>query len=299
MSLRQRVRDIWRKNAPEVIGWWDGSLPEFVTARRPSEPLDGVPVFGYHLVEHDKFEADLAFLRSNGYATLDTTELLDFLNGRTRISPRSVMLTFDDGPRNFYDVAFPLLQKYGAKAVAFIAPGLHAEAEIPDVEARPMTWGEIRTIAASGLVEFQSHTFESRYVPNWPMPAALAGCDPALENARRREPRPLDADLVDSRKAIVAHVPSASVEHLCFPQYIGTDDALRTASSVGFKGCYWGLLKGRPLNRAGQSPLTISRVSDEFLRRLPGEGRVGFGHLIGERLHRIRLARKWRRQYGD
>jgi len=94
-------------------------------------------------------------------------------------------------------------------------------------------------------------------------------------------------------------VPSASVEHLCFPQYIGTDDALRTASSLGFKGCYWGLLKGRPLNRAGQSPLTISRVSDEFLRRLPGEGRVGFGHLIGERLHRIRLARKWRRQYGD
>jgi hypothetical protein len=58
------------------------------------------------------------------------------------------------------------------------------------------------------------------------------------------------------------------------------------------------LLKGRPLNRAGQSPLTISRVSDEFVRRLPGEGRVGFGHLVRERLHRIRLAREWRRQYG-
>ena len=197
VSLSQRVRDIWRKNAPEVIGWWDGSLPEFVTARRPLEPLDGVPVFGYHLVEHDKFEADLAFLRSNGYATLDTTELVDFLNGRTRIAPRSVMLTFDDGPRNFYDVAFPLLQKYGAKAVAFIAPGLHAEAEIPDVEARPMTWGEIRTIAASGLVEFQSHTFESRYVPNWP-------CRPRSPAATRRS----------KTRGVASHVPSMPISSL-------------------------------------------------------------------------------------
>jgi hypothetical protein len=126
------------------------------------------------------------------------------------------------------------------------------------------------------------------------MPAALAGCDPAIENARRRAPRPLDADLVDSREAIVAHVRGARVEHLCFPMYIGNDDAIRTASSVGFKGCYWGLLKGRPLNRAGQSPLTISRVSDEFVRG-PGEGRVGFGHLA---LTTHATSREWRRQYG-
>jgi len=196
-------------------------------------------------------------------------------------------------------VAFPLLQKYGAKAVAFIAPGLHAEAEVPDVTARPMTWGEMRTIAASGLVEFQSHTFESRYIPNWPMPAALAGCDPAIENARRREPRPLDADLLDSREAIVAHLHGVRVQHLAFPMYIGSDDAIRTAESLGFKACYWGLVKGRPLNRAGHSPLMISRVSDEFLRRLPGEGRVSFAGLIRERLHRIGLAREWRRRYGD
>jgi len=109
----------------------------------------------------------------------------------------------------------------------------------------------------------------------------------------------LDADLLDSREAIVAHLHGVRVQHLAFPMYIGSDDAIRTAESLGFKACYWGLVKGRPLNRAGHSPLMISRVSDEFLRRLPGEGRVSFAGLIRERLHRIGLAREWRRRYGD
>src|SRR5690606_12574844 len=109
-----------------------------------------------------------------------------------------------DGPRNFYDVAFPLLRKYEAKAVAFIAPGLHADAEedANDDEARPLSWREIECIAEAGLVDFQSHTYESRFVPRWPMPVPLAGCRPQIEAARRRAPVPLEQDLIDSRVAI-------------------------------------------------------------------------------------------------
>lgn len=299
MGVGTIISDAWRKNAPEIAGWWNGSLPSFVTARRISGPLDGVPVFCYHLVEADKFEADLRFLRDNGYRTLSADDMVGYLRGSQSIGARSVMLTFDDGPRNFFDVAFPLLAKYGARAVAFIAPGLHAEAGPDDAAAvaRPMTWEEIRAIHASGLVDFESHTFESRYVPDWPRPAMLAGCDPALEEARRRPPAPFAEDIADSRAAIAARLPTSMVEHLSFPMYLGNETAVRAAQSLGFKACHWGLIVGRPLNRSGDSPFYISRLSDEFLRRLPGRGRVGFAHLLRERLHRARTARAWRRQF--
>jgi hypothetical protein len=299
VSIQARIRDAWRKNSPELIAWWNGSLPGFVTARRPAEPLDGVPVFCYHLVEHETFAADLEFLKRNGYSTLGAAELVGYLDGSLKIPPRSVMLTVDDGPRNFHDVAFPLLQKYGAKVVAFIAPGLHVEAEPVAATARPMTWPEIESIAQSGLVEFQSHTFESRYVPKWPMPAPLAGCRPDIENPRRRSPLSIEQDLIDSRNAIVARLPDATVEHLAFPMYQGSDAAVRTAQALGFKACYWGLVTGRPLNRPGDSPFMISRLSDEFLRRLPGEGRASLLDLLRERLHRVQTARAWRRQYAS
>jgi peptidoglycan/xylan/chitin deacetylase (PgdA/CDA1 family) len=299
VSIRRKISDFWRKNSPELVAWWNDALPAFVTARHPIEPLGGVPVFCFHLVDHDTFEADLRFLQRNNYRTLSAGEFLRYLDGTMAVGPRAVLLTFDDGPRNFYDVAFPLLQKYGAKAVAFIAPGLHADREPTETTERPMTWQEVEAIAASGLVDIQSHTYESRYVPRWPMPVPLAGCSAALENSRRREPVSLEQDLRDSRVAILRRLPGRSVEHLAFPMYVGTDEATHVAASLGFKACYWGAVKGRPLNRPGDSPRTVSRLSDEFVRRLPGEGRVGIGYLLRERVRRARSARAWRRRYAS
>src|SRR5690606_4790259 len=157
---------------------------------------------------------------------------------------------------------FPLLEKYGMRAIAFIAPGLHADVEPDDCEARPMSWPELKAVAASGLVELQSHTYESRFVPRWPLPVPLAGCRQDSEASRRRKPVSLERDRLDSRRAIVDRLPGATVEHLAFPMYEGTEEGVRCAASAGFRACYWGLIPGRWLNRPGDSPLEISRLSD-------------------------------------
>ena len=299
-SFLATLQAMWRKNVPELIAWWNGGLPAFVTAWRPKETLGGVPVFCYHLVEADRLEADLQFLQRNGYLTLSDSELEQHLTGQWVAPPRSVVLAFDDGPRNFYDVAYPLLCRYQAKAIAFIAPGLHAEAGEGDaVDARPMTWKEIGEIHASGQVKFHSHTLESRYVPQWPMPAPLAGCDPMIEGARRHAPLPFERDLEASRIMIEMRLPGAHVTQLAFPMYLGTEEAVAAARKLGFSACYWGLLPGHPLNCPGDSPFHISRVSDEFLQRLPGEGRIGMLGLIRERIRRIRFGRYWRQRYGQ
>ena len=299
MGIFSALRDAWRKNGPELRGLTNGAIAGFVTVRRPTEVLAGVPVFCFHLVEAGPFEADLAFLSRNGYQTIRGRDLLDHLNRRRVLPARSVLLTFDDGPRNFHDVAFPLLAKYRAHAVAFIAPGLHAfAADEEDTDARPMTWEEIGRIHESDLVEFQSHTLESRYVPDWPAPAALSGCKPAIENRRRGEPLPLREDLERSRRLIEARLPHATVNQLAFPMYLGNEEAIAEARSVGIDACYWGLRPGRALNRPGDSTFHISRMSDEFLRRLPGVGRITLRELLRTRIHRIRAARAWRQSHG-
>lgn len=291
--IARTLRGAWRKNSPELLGLFDGSLPDFVTAARPAERLEGVPVFCFHLVEPERLHDDLAFLHRNGYRTLSAAELLAHLDDHAPVASRSVVLTFDDGPRNFHDVAFPLLKAFNAHAIAFVAPGLHGD-EDGETSDRPMTWDELHAVQRSGLVEIQSHTFESRYVPTWPTPAPLAGCHPELE-ARRRLPAalPIERDLARSREEIERRLPGTAVRHLSFPMYIGSEAAIASARAQGFQACYWGYRPRRPLNRAGDSPFHISRISDEFLRRLPGERRATALDLMRERYRRIQAARRW------
>ncbi len=298
MTLLSSLKDGWRKNAPEALGFLNGALPDFVTARRPREDLRGVPVFAYHLVQPDAFDADLEFLVANEYKTLGGNDFVNYLEGTGDVATRSVVLTFDDGPKNFFEVAFPILERYRARALAFIAPGLHADAGVDDdTDARPMTWQEIATIHASGLVDFQSHTFESRFVPNWPQPVPLAACDPAIERKRRRPPLPFEADLALSRRELERRLPGAKIDQLAFPMYLGTPAAVKSARDVGFRACYWGLIPKRPVNRRGDSPFYVSRLSDEFLRRLPGTGRITIREMFRARLLRIREGRAWRQRF--
>jgi len=300
MGLVTALQAAWRKNEPELQGIFNGALPEFVTAARPRASLSGIPVFCYHLVEPDEFEADLAHLARNGYRTLRGQELIEHLRGDRALPERSVLLTFDDGPLNFFQVAFPLLQRFGARATAFIAPRLHADAtnELA-TEARPMTWEEIAAIHASGLVEFQSHTLESRFVPEWPRPAALSGVRWAIEAPRRGTALPLREDLERSRQVIEARLPGLRVNQLAFPMYLGTPEAIEHARAAGLEACYWGLRPGRALNAPGDSPFHVARMSDEFLRRLPGDGRISVRELLRLRVRRIQAARAWRRRYPE
>src|SRR5690606_9912496 len=116
-----------------------------------------VPVFCYHVIQGETFEHDLMHLRDGGYVTIDADQLLDHLCQRKAAPSRSVVLSFDDGARNLYEVAFPLLRRFGMKAVAFVAPRFHDEAQsMATREDRPCTWAEIEEMHASGLIDFQS-----------------------------------------------------------------------------------------------------------------------------------------------
>jgi len=95
-----------------------------------------------------------------------------------------VVLTFDDGPRNHYEVVFPLLKRYGMKGVAFIAPRFHTY-NCNNSLLQPLSWQQIREMHESEAIDFQSHTYEHRYLPRWPEPVSLEGSDPEVVESLR------------------------------------------------------------------------------------------------------------------
>ncbi len=178
-TLTNKLRWSYRKNAPDLFAILTRNYPDFVTARNPAPLREEIPVFTFHTVEPVAFEAQLQYLKHNGYRTLSGTEFQTAMSGEIAIPPKSVVLTFDDGRASLWSVAFPLLQKYGFCAISFIIPGLipeyatlaktyedyiAGEATTEDLLSRERSveplcsWEEIYAMHESGVIDFQSHT---------------------------------------------------------------------------------------------------------------------------------------------
>ena len=120
---------------------------------------------GEYFITADTFEKDLKWLRDHGYTTISVKQLADYAKNGARLPEKPVLLTFDDGYRNNYTLAFPLLQKYNAKAVISL---IGSESDLSsDTVYRGdadtggnITWGEAALMVQSGLVEIGNHTYD-------------------------------------------------------------------------------------------------------------------------------------------
>jgi hypothetical protein len=131
------------------------SYPPFVLANKPNPLRDEVPVFMFHSVERETFTAQLDFLAQNHYQTLTLPAFMAFLNGKQQLDRPSVLLTFDDGHKNWYGVAYPLLRKYGFHAIGFLVPTFIRQQPTPGAW---LSWPEVLEMEQSGVMHFESHT---------------------------------------------------------------------------------------------------------------------------------------------
>jgi peptidoglycan/xylan/chitin deacetylase (PgdA/CDA1 family) len=97
------------------------------------------------------FAAQMKYLADNGYTTLTMREVHAILAGSMPLPPKPIALTFDDGYRDFYTAAWPVLKQYNFKATNYVvttAIGLEPY----------MTWAMLQELDASGQVEIGAHT---------------------------------------------------------------------------------------------------------------------------------------------
>ena len=136
-----------------------------------------IPSFIFHKVEAEEFELLIQHLKRNNYLTLSIKEYYEYLTDVKKDTRQKVLLTFDDGWRNNWSVVFPILKKYGMKAVFYVNPGLlhedigcgpnledvwrgkHDFKELINFEKKYpfISWKEAEIMENSGLVNIESH----------------------------------------------------------------------------------------------------------------------------------------------
>lgn len=138
----------------------------------PARNAGALPILMYHGISNDPertsayykvntspavFERQMAFLKEGGYQTIALSEAVRLLNRREPVGRNRVVISFDDGYRNFYTHAFPILQKYGFTATMFLPTAYIGSTRGSFKGVECMTWNETRELRKAGI-EFGSHT---------------------------------------------------------------------------------------------------------------------------------------------
>lgn len=121
----------------------------------------GIPVLNYHQIndkDHNAltvpvadFEREMAYLKADGYTSITPEQLSDHLKYGKPLPEKPVMITFDDGYRDNYTNAFPILQKYGFTASIFLVSDFMGRFD------NYLTWEQVQEMSEAGI-NMESHT---------------------------------------------------------------------------------------------------------------------------------------------
>lgn len=121
-----------------------------------------------------EFEAQMSYLAHSGYKALSLNEFFLYKKGELKVPKKSVLITFDDGWRDNFYFAYPILKRYKLKACIFLVTSWIEKASQKSAEFRPslhseckklvpsepscvlLNWDEIAQM--SDICDFASHT---------------------------------------------------------------------------------------------------------------------------------------------
>ena len=140
------------------------SLAACQSSGNSENPYHGrkLPVLMYHHVVEDgqecndmtvtvsRLREDLQWLRDSGYTTVLPRELA----AGDPLPEKPVLITFDDGYRSNYNLAFPIFQEFEAKMIISVMVYMQDNAASDFI-----TWAMCREMIDSGLIEIGSHTY--------------------------------------------------------------------------------------------------------------------------------------------
>jgi peptidoglycan/xylan/chitin deacetylase (PgdA/CDA1 family) len=146
------------------------SLP--LTRSLGPEQGSRVPILMYHSISNnlfgmshpyyhintlpEVFSRQMRWLRNSGYRAIDLPEAWAGLQNGTDLS-KTIVITFDDGYRDFYTDALSILKQCGFIATIFLATDRVCSTPARIEGADYLTWSDVRELHAEGI-RFGSHT---------------------------------------------------------------------------------------------------------------------------------------------
>lgn len=147
---------IWQEKQEEE------TLP--VSAVTVEQDNRAVLVLNYHKIanEHkslsvtlDDFEQHMKWLQEYGFTCITPGQLYDFVANGADLPEKPVLITFDDGYKDNYTNAFPIMKKYGMKGTIFVVTGFLG------VYDNYLTWDQAKELLEAGF-NIESHTYSHK-----------------------------------------------------------------------------------------------------------------------------------------
>src|SRR5260370_5319751 len=101
------------------------------------------------------FEAEMKQLKDAGITVISMQDLLAWKRGDKNIPPRCAVITFDDGWKSQYEVAWPIMKKFGYPFLMFIYTEGVRGGSLGGGEA--ITWEQLADMRDNG-VDIQAHS---------------------------------------------------------------------------------------------------------------------------------------------
>ncbi len=189
------------------------------------------------------FAAQLKYLHDAGYATCSPAEAVRHLQDSKQAAAKLAVITFDDGYRDFYRQAFPLLNQYGFTATVFLPTAYIDDQPVSFKGGECLTWAEVKELNRHGIL-FGSHTVTHPQLRELDVPR-------------------IQEEVVNSKKTIEQKLGSA-VESFAYPYAFPQADA-------GFKKMLRDTLRSAGYQSGVCTTVGRANRSSEplFMERLP------------------------------
>lgn len=135
-----------------------------VSAVSVEQDSRSVMVLNYHKIadEHkslsvtlDDFEQQMKWLKEYGFTCITPEQLYDFVANGAELPEKPVLITFDDGYKDNYTNAYPIMKKYGMKGTIFVVTGFLG------VYDNYLTWEQAKELLDAGF-NIESHTYSHK-----------------------------------------------------------------------------------------------------------------------------------------
>lgn len=186
-------------------------------------------------VSRSAFNEQMAYLSRNCRVVSLKTFLQEVEQDKD-IPENTVVITFDDGYRSNYLVAFPIIKQYQIPVTIFIVGDYIEKGRVADYPA--LSWSDMKEMADSGLVDIQSHTYalhemitdasgnQVSALMNYTTPSGARETE--TEHYQR-----IENDLVKSSRYIESHL-GTKPDILSWPFGSYDQKAMKAAKKAGF-----------------------------------------------------------------
>lgn len=114
----------------------------------------------FFTVNPHNFAWQMFYLKKKKFNVVDLKLLIELLEKKGEIPPKTVAITFDDGYEDNYWNAFPVLKKCNFPATTFLTVDLIGDTNKVNQskKLKMLNWKQIKEMQESGLINFEPHT---------------------------------------------------------------------------------------------------------------------------------------------